>query len=116
MEFKMNNRIVKLSSLAAFSVGCAVLATIGNAPQGVRAINVVDAAAVYKAKCAMCHTPKAEKFYDPAKSEDEHVQIVLKGKKGEKPPFMPGFEEKGMTAEEAKGLVQYMESLRQPPK
>jgi mono/diheme cytochrome c family protein len=73
-----------------------------------------DSAATFKAKCAMCHTAKAEKFFDPAKTDDELVEAVLKGKKGEKPPFMPGFEAKGMTAEEAKGLVTYMKSLRAP--
>jgi mono/diheme cytochrome c family protein len=73
-----------------------------------------DSAATFKAKCAMCHTAKAEKFFDPAKTDDELVQTVLKGKKGEKPPFMPGFETKGMAADEAKGLVTYMKSLRAP--
>lgn len=73
-----------------------------------------DPAAVYKAKCAMCHSPKAEKSYDPAKTDEEHAQTILKGKKGAKPPFMPGFEAKGMTADEAKALAMHMRSLRQP--
>lgn len=75
-----------------------------------------DTAAVYKAKCAMCHTPAATKFYDPARPEEEQVEAVLKGKKGEKPPYMPGFEAKGMTPEQAKALVLYMQGLRQAPK
>lgn len=73
-----------------------------------------DPAVTYKAKCAMCHSPKAEKFFDPAKAEDVHVETILKGKKGEKPPFMPGFEAKGMTADDAKALVTYMKGLRAP--
>ena len=68
--------------------------------------------AEYKAKCAACHTAGATKFFDPAKADEEHVQIILKGKKGEKPPYMPGFEAKGMTEESAKGLTAYMKTLR----
>ena len=74
-----------------------------------------DAAAVYKAKCAMCHSPKAEKLYeDPAAPIEQQVEAVLKGKKGKKPPDMPAFEKKGMTADEAKELVEYMQELRKP--
>lgn len=73
-----------------------------------------DPAAAYKTKCAMCHSPKAEKFYDPAGPQDKHIEVVLKGKKAEKPPHMPAFEPKGMTADEAKALVEYMLSLRKP--
>ncbi len=73
-----------------------------------------DPAAVYKAKCAMCHSPKAEKSYDPAKSDEHHVQAILKGVKGAKPPFMPGFEAKGMVEDEARSLAAFMRTLRQP--
>jgi len=61
-----------------------------------------------------CHSPKAEKFYDPAVPETEQVQAILKGKKGEKPPYMPAFEEKGITEDDAKALAAYMKSLRVP--
>lgn len=71
-----------------------------------------DAAKTYKGKCAMCHGPKAEKKFDVTKSDDEHVQIILKGKKVEKPPNMPGYEAKGITAEQAKALLDYMKSIR----
>ncbi|MEP7148024.1 MAG: cytochrome c [Acidobacteriota bacterium] len=73
-----------------------------------------DPAATYKVKCAMCHSPKAEKFYNPALSQDLQIEAVMKGKKGEKPPNMPAFEPKGMTAEDAKALVEYMQELRKP--
>ncbi|MEQ1763873.1 MAG: cytochrome c [Pyrinomonadaceae bacterium] len=73
-----------------------------------------DVSATYKAQCAMCHTPTAAKFFDPAKADAEHVEIILKGKKGEKPPYMPGFEAKGMTAEDAKALAEHMRALRTP--
>ena len=71
-----------------------------------------DAAKAYK-KCVACHGAKAEKKFDATKSDDEHVQIILKGKKGEKPPNMPGYESKGINAEQAKALLSYMKSLRQ---
>ena len=72
-----------------------------------------DAAATYKGKCVACHGPKAEKKFDAAKSDDEHVQIILKGKKAEKPPNMPAYESKGITADQAKALLDYMKTLRQ---
>jgi hypothetical protein len=37
---------------------------------------------------------------------------VLKGKKPEKPPNMPAFEERGITADQAKALVAYMKTLK----
>lgn len=73
-----------------------------------------DPAVTFKTKCAMCHSPKAEKFFDPAKADDVLVESVLKGKKAEKPPNMPGFEAKGMTADDAKALVTFMKGLRTP--
>jgi hypothetical protein len=45
---------------------------------------------------------------------DQQIEAVLKGKKAEKPPHMPAFEPKGMTAAEAKALVEYMQELRKP--
>ena len=72
-----------------------------------------DTAALYKSKCFACHGATAEKKFDAAKPEDELIQIVLKGKKVEKPPSMPGYEEKGVTADQAKALVGFMKSLKQ---
>jgi len=72
-----------------------------------------DAAKTYKGKCVTCHGPKAEKKFDATKSDDEHVQAILKGKKAEKPPNMPGYESKGINADQAKALLDYMKSLRQ---
>ena len=72
-----------------------------------------DAAKTYKGKCVACHGPKAEKKFDATKSDDEHLQIILKGKKAEKPPNMPAYETKGISAEQAKALLDYMKSIRQ---
>jgi len=71
-----------------------------------------DAAGTYRAKCFACHGAKAEKKFDATLSDDALVQAVLKGKKPEKPPNMPAFEEKGITADQAKALVDYMKSIK----
>ena len=82
--------------------------TVGASP----APQAFDTTKEYK-KCVACHGAKAEKKFDTAKSDDEHVQIILKGKKAEKPPHMPGYESKGINAEQAKALLDHMKSLRQ---
>jgi len=71
-----------------------------------------DAAATYKAKCVACHGPTAGKKFDVAKPDADHTQAVLKGKKLEKPPNMPGYEEKGISEDQAKALVAYMRSIQ----
>jgi mono/diheme cytochrome c family protein len=72
-----------------------------------------DAASYYKeAKCVVCHGKKAEKKFDTTKTDDDMLQIILKGKKVEKPPHMPGYEAKGITADQAKELIAYMKSLK----
>jgi cytochrome c5 len=68
-----------------------------------------DAAAFFKAKCAMCHGAKVEKNFDATKADDVLTQTVLKGNK----PKMPEYESKGVTADQAKALVGYMKSLKQ---
>jgi mono/diheme cytochrome c family protein len=109
------NRI-KLLAIALFLLP--LIALVAFAPKNeVSAFSIAsqeDVAASYKAKCQACHTAKADKFFDPAQTDEHHVEIILKGKKAEKPPHMPGFEAKGMTEEQAKALVEYMRQLRTP--
>jgi mono/diheme cytochrome c family protein len=71
-----------------------------------------DAGAMYKTKCFACHGATAEKKFDATKGDDDLIGTVLKGKKMEKPPNMPGFEEKGITADQAKALVAFMKSQK----
>ena len=101
-------KMLAAAALVAFIV--ALLLAAGLAPA--RAAQDFDAAAYYKAKCAMCHGQKAEKKFDPAKPDDDHVNTTLKGK-DDVTPKMPGYEAKGVTSEQAKALVAYMKSLRQ---
>jgi mono/diheme cytochrome c family protein len=83
-----------------------------SAAAGTETAQEFDAAATYKAKCVACHGAAAEKKFDATVPDADLVQIVLKGKKGEKPPFMPGYEEKGINEEQAKALVAHMKSLK----
>ena len=71
-----------------------------------------DAAATFKTKCVACHGQKAEKKFDSNLSDAELIDIVMKGKKPEKPPNMPAYGEKGVTAEQAKALVEQMKALK----
>lgn len=107
----MNIRRVKFLSIAILSVPIVLVTVFSAPPTGATALRD-DAAAIYKAKCAMCHGPAAAKAYDPAKPEEEQVEAILKGKKGEKPPYMPEFGSKGINEETAKALVAHMKSLR----
>ena len=71
-----------------------------------------DAAATYKAKCAMCHGQKAEKKFDATKADDVLEGVILKGK-DDVMPKMPAYESKGVTPEQAKALAAYMKTLKQ---
>lgn len=102
---------VKLFAIILFAIALSVVVITKSSPTKAAAAPE-DPAVTYKAKCLACHTATASKFFDPAKSDEEHVTIIMKGKKGEKPPFMPGFEAKGMTEVDAKALVAYMKTLR----
>ena len=108
---KRTKRWFKRIALGAAGAVVAAGLLIASAPA--RATSGEEAAATYKSKCQMCHGAKVEKNFDATMSDDDLVQIVLKGKKAEKPPNMPGYEEKGMTADQAKGLVTFMKSLKQ---
>lgn len=102
---------IKRAALVLAGLTMAVTLLVVSAPARSNADE--DSAAVFKSKCAMCHGQTAEKKFDAAKADDELIQAILKGKKPEKPPNMPAYEEKGMTADQAKALVAYMKSLKQ---
>ena len=105
---------VKLFAIILFAIALSVTMIYKSAPANAAAAAAPfeEPAVIYKAKCLACHTATASKFFDVAKTDDEHAVIIMKGKKGEKPPFMPGFEAKGMVEADAKALVVYMRSLR----
>jgi len=105
--------------LKKISVGLIVMPVLGlmmvnTAAVGTNAAAVqdFDAAATYKAKCAMCHGQKAEKKFDATKADEVLVESTLKGVDAT-PVKMPAYETKGITAEQAKALVTHMKSLKQ---
>lgn len=108
----MKTNSLKIYVIIFFAIPALFLTFLRETPAVSGSPVIEEPAAVYKAKCAMCHGQKAEKSFDPAKTEEHHVEAILKGVKGAKPPFMPGYEAKGMTAEEALALTKYMIGLR----
>ena len=101
-----------MKRIAALLIGILLAAAVLFVSVPARSAADDDAAGVYKSKCQMCHGATAEKKMDKAKADEELIETVLKGKKAEKPPTMPAYEEKGMTADQAKALVDYMKALK----
>ena len=109
----MNTTKIKLLAIMIFALAVTAILVFRAAPATSAAALADDPAATYKAKCMACHGPAAAKFYDPAKPEEEQVAAIMHGKKGEKPPNMPAFSDKGITEDAAKALVTYMKTLKQ---
>jgi len=103
---KISVGLVVLPLLGVLALSSAATGSSAAAPQD------FDAAATFKAKCAMCHGQKAEKKFDAAKADEALVESTLKGVDAA-PVKMPGYEAKGMTADQAKALVTHMKSLKQ---
>lgn len=110
---KMKNNQLKKLAVALITLPLLAVVLLNSTSVRTRAASGdVDVAALYKDnKCGVCHGPKAAKFFDATKPDDQLIEIVMKGKKAEKPPNMPGYEEKGLTADQAKALVAYMKQL-----
>ena len=103
----------QLKKLATVLIALPMLAIILLNPASARTSSAgedLDVAAVFKAKCAMCHGAKAEKKFDATRGDDQLVESVLKGIEG--PPKMPSYE-KSLSADQAKALVAYMKSLKE---
>ena len=107
----MKFSITRLKELAFVFAGVLIAATFVIASVPARTNADDDAAGTYKAKCFACHGAKAEKKWDSTRPEDQMVDSILKGKKAEKPPNMPAFADKGITADQAKALIAYMKSI-----
>jgi len=109
---KLNQRL----NMLLVSVAAAIFATVLIAVPVARATqDPGDPAAFYKAKCVACHGQKAEKRFDSTLPDDQLLNAVMKGKKVEKPPNMPAFEDKGVTADQAKALITLMKQLKEAP-
>jgi len=111
----MKTFISRAKLIALALVALPLLVTAGLSPATATASATpqdFDAAATFKAKCAMCHGQKAEKKFDAAKADDVLAATVLKGR-DDVMPKMPSYEAKGITAEQASALVAHMKSLKQ---
>jgi mono/diheme cytochrome c family protein len=106
-------RTIKIITVTAIIAALFIIAAMASVAARSKGEDQFDAAGLYKTKCQACHGATAEKKFDTAKPDAEHVQTILKGKKAEKPPNMPGFEDKGVTEDQAKALLAHMKSLRQ---
>ena len=106
---EVKKMVICLVAVVLFAAGLLISATAQGEAQA------SDPAAFYKTKCVACHGKKAEKKFDTALPDEQLIDIVLKGKKIEKPPHMPAYADKGVTAEQAKGLVDYMKQLKTAP-
>jgi mono/diheme cytochrome c family protein len=77
-----------------------------------------DGAAIYKAKCAACHgaegegkpAMKAPALKGTAKSADEIVDVVTKGKADAKAPHTKAVA--GVSAEQAKAVADFVKGLK----
>jgi len=103
---------MKLRAITGTVMIASVFGTLVVVSAGSPVQQASDPEAFYKAKCVACHGKKAEKKFDTSLTDDQLVEVVLKGKKVEKPPHMPGYAEKGVTAEQAKALVDHMKHLK----
>ncbi|HYH85245.1 MAG TPA: cytochrome c [Pyrinomonadaceae bacterium] len=102
-------KLLKIIAVALITLPLLLTAVLNSSATASAARDDFDAAAVFKAKCAMCHGQKAEKKFDPTKADDDLVNIVLKSEK----PGMPAYETKGINVEQARAIVAHMKSLRQ---
>jgi cytochrome c553 len=108
----MLNGLTKVVTAATASGLLAVALLSSSSAQTGTEVSASDSGAYYKAKCVACHGQKAEKKFNDALPEDQQLEAILKGKKAEKPPHMPGYEAKGINAEQAKALLAYMKTLK----
>ncbi len=105
--------ITQVKKLAlALAIPGTVALLVATMPTHARTDDTGDAGAMFKTKCVACHGGNAEKRFDGTKPDDQLVETILKGRKAEKPPNMPSFEEKGITADQAKALVAHMKLLK----
>jgi mono/diheme cytochrome c family protein len=104
--------MTKLKLIAATVTTALVFGMLVVVPASTQDVQPSDAAGYYKAKCVMCHGKKAEKKFDASLTDEQYLDAIMKGKKPEKPPNMPAYGEKGVTAEQAKALLDHMKQLR----
>lgn len=108
-------KILKVVTMAGMVTALLVAAGFMSVTAGTDPQDQFDATSFYKAKCVACHGQKAEKKFDSSLPDEQLVDIIMKGKKPEKPPNMPAYADKGVSAEQAKALVEHMKLLKSAP-
>ena len=106
-----NSRKIANGIAATALCGATLFITVGATSD----VQPSDPVAYYKAKCVACHGQKAEKKFDASIPDDQMLEIVLNGKKVEKPPHMPAYGAKGVTSDQAKALISHMKELKAAP-
>lgn len=104
--------LITKGTKALVVAGAMIMATFLFASIPARTAPQDDASALYKTKCVACHGATAEKKFDATKADADLIATVLQGKKMEKPPNMPGYQEKGITADQANALVAFMKAQK----
>lgn len=71
-----------------------------------------DGAAVYKAKCAMCHGPEGAGKIGPSLkgTKVDVAAFVMNGEAGKKAPHSKGLN--GVSADQAKAVAEFVKSLK----
>lgn len=74
-----------------------------------------DGAAIFKAKCAMCHGPNGEgkvgpKLQGTSVSADQIVDMLTKGNDAKKAPHKKPVS--GLSADDAKAVADYVKTLK----
>ncbi len=105
-------KTIKIISVTAVLAALFIVAAMASVAARNDADDPFDADAAYKSKCVACHGQKAEKKFDSTLTDQQLIDAVINGKKPEKPPNMPAYGEKGVTAEQAKALVEHMKQLK----
>ena len=108
-------KTLKIMTVAAMLAAFCAAVVMVSAASGTAGAAQSDAGASYKAKCVACHGQKAEKKFDSSLPDQQLIDAVMNGKKPEKPPNMPAYGDKGITAEQAKALVEHMKQLKSAP-
>lgn len=107
--------MTKLKAITGMVAVALFFGTLVVVSAGTDEVKPSNTAAYYTAKCVMCHGKKAEKKFNATLPDDQMLDAVMKGKKGEKPPNMPAYGTKGVTAEDAKALIEHMKHLKATP-
>ena len=79
------------------------------------ALAAEDGAAIFKAKCAMCHGPKGEgktgpKLAGTTLTADQIADALMKGAQGKKAPHAKPMA--GLTADQATAVAAYVKSFK----